>query len=500
MARRKRIRLVVAIAASIAVVAPLAWLWAGSNVPPTYSVMGMGYPDYGGGRVEGTHAAHGEHAWVGPPRRSGEVSVADLTGPRVGRPDVSATLVARQGAVRLPTGQRFAGYTVNGTSPGPTIRARQGDLVQVRLVNAGIRDGVTLHWHGVDVPNAEDGVAGVTQNAVPAGGSYTYRFVARQSGTYWYHSHQVAHEQVRDGLFGMLVVAPRRAPPPVAADVVAPVHDYDGLRTIAGRSGVTHVDAPPGGTVRVRLADTDNGPIRAWVSGSPYRVVAVDGHDVDRPPPVTARAVLLGAGGRSDLELTVPRDGRAARVDLDGAALVIGPPGSSAAAAPAPERNVDLLSYGSPAPVALAQARPDRRFEYSMGRRPGFVDGRPGLFWTVNGHMFPDVPMFVVRKGDVVRMKISNSSGQVHPMHLHGHHVLVLSRDGVRATGSPWWADTLEVENGETYEVAFVADNPGIWMDHCHNLPHVAEGLVVHLAYAGVWEPYRVGVSNNSPE
>ena len=61
-------------------------------------------------------------------------------------------------------------------------------------------------------------------------------------------------------------------------------------------------------------------------------------------------------------------------------------------------------------------------------------------------------------------------------MHLHGHHVLVLSRDGVPATGSPWWTDTLNVRPGESYVVAFRADNPGIWMDHCHNLPHAAEG------------------------
>lgn len=239
MDRRGRIRLVVAGAAAVAVLAPFAWLWAGSVVPPTYSVMGMGYADYGGGPAVGSHAAHDDHAWVGAPRRPGDVSVAELTGPRTGRPDVDVTLVARHGTVRLPRGQRFAGYTLNGTSPGPVIRARQGDLVQVRLENTNIRDGVTLHWHGIDVPNADDGVAGVTQNAVPAGRSFTYRFVARQAGTYWYHSHQVADGQVRGGLFGMLVVQPRRAGVPVAADVVAPVHGYSGIRTIAG---VTHVD------------------------------------------------------------------------------------------------------------------------------------------------------------------------------------------------------------------------------------------------------------------
>ena len=84
--------------------------------------------------------------------------------------------------------------------------------------------------------------------------------------------------------------------------------------------------------------------------------------------------------------------------------------------------------------------------------------------------------MFVVREGDVVQVTISNHSGDVHPMHLHGHHAVVLSRDGKPVTGSPWWFDSLDVQNGETYVVAFLADNPGIWMDHCHNLKHAAAG------------------------
>ena len=71
-------------------------------------------------------------------------------------------------------------------------------------------------------------------------------------------------------------------------------------------------------------------------------------------------------------------------------------------------------------------------------------------------------------------MTISNDSGDVHPMHLHGHHAVVLSRNGVPSTGSPWWVDSLNVADGDTYEIAFVADNPGIWMDHCHNLEHAA--------------------------
>ena len=83
------------------------------------------------------------------------------------------------------------GYTVNGTSPGPLLEATVGDLVEVTLVNENITEGTTLHWHGVDVPNAADGVAGVTQDAVGPGEEFVYRFVVEQAGTFWYHSHQL---------------------------------------------------------------------------------------------------------------------------------------------------------------------------------------------------------------------------------------------------------------------------------------------------------------------
>ena len=162
---------------------------------------------------------------------------------------------------------------------------------------------------------------------------------------------------------------------------------------------------------------------------------------------------------------------------------------------------LDLLSYGTPAELPFEVDDPDRRFEFRIDRWPGFLAGRPGLWWTINGHQYPDVPMFTVAEGDVVVMTIENSSGQGHPMHLHGHHAVVLSRNGQPSTGSPWWVDSLNVADGETYEIAFLADNPGIWMDHCHNLPHAAEGLVAHLMYQGVSTPYQVGGEpGNEPE
>ena len=162
---------------------------------------------------------------------------------------------------------------------------------------------------------------------------------------------------------------------------------------------------------------------------------------------------------------------------------------------------LDLLTYGEPEPPPFDIENPDRRFTYAIGRKPGFLDGRPGLWWTVNGGIFPDVPMYMVSEGDVVVFEITNDSGDSHPMHLHGHHGLVISRNGEPATGSPWWTDSLEVAEGERYEIAVLADNPGLWMDHCHNLPHARDGLVAHLMYDRVISSYMVGGErDNDPE
>ena len=470
-------------------------------MPDTYSVMGMGYVDYGGGASDATHEQHGSvGGWDGPPKQPGDIDVADLTGPNDRAPDVRMTLTAREEQIELATGEEVDGYTLNGTSPGPEIRAKRGDLVEVTLENESVPDGVTLHWHGVDVPNAEDGVAGVTQDAVQQGDSHVYRFVAEDTGTYWYHSHQVSHSQVRGGLFGSLVVEPAEGLPADVHDVVAAVHTYDGIPTVNGSAQQLRESVPSGTVARVRVTNTDSSLLSAWVVDEPFRVVAVDGRDLNEPTEITGQTVKVGGGARVDLEVQVPDDG-AVRVRLGAASLLLGPSGSDAPDADQPAETLDMLTYGSAAPVGFDPANPDRTFEYRIGRRPGFVDGVPGMWWSINGKLFPDVPMYVVNEGDVVRMTIDNSSSDNHPMHLHGHHAVVVSRNGVPATGSPWWVDSLEVGEDETYEIAFVADNPGVWTDHCHDLEHAADGMIGHLAYAGMYVPFRIGgEADNEPE
>ncbi|WP_254431372.1 multicopper oxidase family protein [Agromyces sp. Marseille-P2726] len=480
----------------------VAW---SSTLLGEYSVMTMGGSAHGS---SGGHAGHGGEsggaaAASGTVASSSEVSVTSLTADPDRAPDVRVELVARQEPIDVPGGRRVDGYTLNGTSPGPEIRARQGELVEVTLVNESVAAGATLHWHGIDVPNAADGVAGITQDAVPVGGRHVYRFVAQDAGTYWYHSHQVSHEQVLRGLLGAIVIDPA-VPSTDAADldVTALLHVYGGQHTLNGRVADERVTADPGSTVRVRVINSDQGTAAVW-STAPYRVVATDGDDVSEPTDVDGQRLLIPAGGRADVAVRAPADGSAVRLHVGGARSIVigGPEASDPPAARQPSETIDLFAYGSPAPLGFDPSSPDRSYEYVIARRFGIIDGRPGNFWTINGRMFPDVPMFEVREGEVVVMHLRNDSGDVHPMHLHGHHVVVLSRDGVAASGSPWIVDSLDVHPGERYDIAFVADNPGIWSDHCHTLPHAVDGLVAHVMYEGVTSPFTInGDAGNQPE
>ena len=202
----------------------MAKAWYDSRLPGTYSVMSYGSHDFGGGAEPASHEGHG---------RAAGISVADLQGPG-GRPDAHFELTAKSADIQLASGRTIHALTFNGVSPGPELRVRQGDLVEVVLANEDVEQGVTIHWHGIDVPNGEDGVAGVTQDAVLPGERYTYRFRADQVGTFWYHTHQVSSEDVQRGLFGAVVIEPRNKPTDVF-DRVLVAHTFEGIATLDGR-------------------------------------------------------------------------------------------------------------------------------------------------------------------------------------------------------------------------------------------------------------------------
>ncbi|WP_109509436.1 multicopper oxidase family protein [Nocardioides speluncae] len=408
------------------------------------------------------------------------VPVTELRGERSPAPGGVVrrhTVTARQATVRLPSGREVEAFTYDGRLPGTAITATEGDLVDVTLRNEDIEDGVTLHWHGYDVACGEDGAPGVTQPVVLPGEEFRYRFRADQVGTYWYHTHQASHIGVRKGLYGTLVVTPR-GPRPDGVDLTLPVHTFDGTVLLGDSEGRLDHTAPAGTPVRMRLVNTDSEPHIFALDGTAFRVAAVDGRDLHQPGPVEEVALRLPAGGRYDLVFDQPDGPVALLMDDD--------------VADWPE--LDLLSYGRPAAVPFDAAdleRADREFTIVLDRGVAIVDGRPAYAHTVNGRGHPRIPDQLVAEGDLVRFTVVNRSLDTHPWHLHGHPVLVMSRNGDRPTGSPLWLDTFDVRPGDVWEVGFRADNPGIWMNHCHNLPHAHQGMMLRLVYDGVTDSFH---------
>ncbi|WP_433429256.1 multicopper oxidase family protein [Nonomuraea sp. CA-141351] len=508
---RRGSRTAVIVSAIVLLVASgTAAAWATSRLPERASMMDHDNLDYGGRSEMAAHAAMGIRHTADP-----EIDISTLTGPQGGEPDRRVTLTAETAKVKLPSGETVNAWTFNGTLPGPELRFKQGELVEVTLINKDIADGVTLHWHGLDVPNAEDGVAGLTQNSVAPGQKYVYRFVPQQVGTFWYHSHQQSDSHVKRGLFGALVIDPADKPA-AGVDVAAVAHAYPvgDARTTAFSLGgatpssrVSRKAVAPGTQVRLRLINADNEARGYALSGTPFRVSAIDGTDLSGPSDITGKSLFVAGGGRYDLTFTMPNGPVQLTITEDengngSPAVLLSPDGAGEVRPITPGPTLDPTGYGTPTKTPFGAASHfDRQFTMLLSQGFGFYDGQIMLKRTINGTVFPSVPSLVVRKGDLVKVTFLNRSFSQHPMHLHGHHMLVLSRNGTPSTGSPWWTDTLQVSPGERYEVAFRADNPGLWMDHCHNLEHAAQGMTMHLMYEGYTTPYQVGsATGNNPE
>jgi FtsP/CotA-like multicopper oxidase with cupredoxin domain len=245
----------------------------------------------------------------------------------------------------------------------------------------------------------------------------------------------------------------------------------------------------PGTPVRLRLINTDSDPHRLALAGTPFRVAAVDGRDLNQPGEISGVALHLPAGGRHDLVFTMPATSVELVVDNDhGLRLRSG--GQPHPADTSDWSELDLLRYGTPAPVPFDPNKANRHFTMVLDRGLAIVDGRPAYAQTVNGRAHPSIPDQLVSDGDIVRFTVVNRSLETHPWHLHGHPVLILSKNGTRSTGSPLWMDTFDVRPGDVWEVAFHATNPGIWMNHCHNLPHAHQGMMLRLAYDGLTTPF----------
>ena len=345
----------------------------------------------------------------------------------------------------------------DGSLPGPTLRAKRGEELRVRLVNA-LAEPTSVHWHGVRLPNAMDGAPPFTQPVVDPGASFDYRFRPPDAGTFWYHASIAA--QVDQGLHGALIVEEAQS---VGVDrdlvlVIGTAGDAADARAVALVNGSLRPDfaVRSGERVRLRLINASATHVFALrLEGLAPWVMAIDGQPAE---PSLARdgRVRLGPGNRIDLFVDMTRAGATiAPLLMGGAAdeqpiarLVYergGEAGTSPRAAPPP-----LPPNPLPAHIDL---RGSLKAELTL------ADAKP---------LDPAAaPLFAARRGRAVTLAVRNTNRRPWVVHVHGHSFRLLDRldDGWK----PYWLDTLLVGE-QTERIAFVADNPGKWLIDCRML------------------------------
>lgn len=445
-------------------------------------------------------------------------------------------LPAAPDRVRLvpePDGGTTSVWCYNGSVPGPEIRVRQGGRLRV-VVENGLDEATTVHWHGLRVPNAMDGVPYLTQPPIEPGETFTYEFAATDAGTFWYHPHHRSSEQVGRGLYGPLIVE-EADPVRVDRDVTWVLDDWRLTRSAAidddfgnrhdmthgGRVGntVTINGRVPdtfavrrGERIRLRLVNVANARIFALdFEGLEPVVIAIDGQPVTPHAPGDG-LIVVGPAMRADVVLDMAGEpgSRAVVADRFYRGLAYRLVDLAYAARPLRERLPDwptaLPANPLPEPDLDNAVRHDVVFNGgmmggmvmdqmggSMGDgTPGGMMGRmtrgmgsmmgrmrSGGVWFINGVAAEGRamdPMLTLERDRSHVIAMTNVTAWHHPMHLHGHSFRVISRDG-RPTRHREWQDTVLMAPRERVEIAFVADNPGDWMFHCHVLEHQASGM-----------------------
>ncbi|MCU6482193.1 multicopper oxidase family protein [Arthrobacter sp. A2-55] len=430
-------------------------------------------------------------------------------------------------------GKKVTTWGYDGALVAPTLRGTAGDQLDVTVANK-LTEGTSIHWHGLAMRNNDDGVPGLTQEAIGAGKDYPYTFKLPHPGTYWYHSH--VEMQRERALYGALVIEDPKEPLKYDRDWVIVLDDWlDGVtgtpdgtlkelaQGMGGMGGMSHgsggmgsggmlmgatseflggdagdvaypfhlfngrdpgnpetVEATAGERIRLRIINAaGDTAYRVGVPGQKLTLTHTDGFPVQH---TEVDAAVLGMGERIDALLTV-RDGYTPVLALaEGKGqMAYGLLSTGAGTAPAlgslPKTLegtvVDGGQLAADPSVTLASKKPDRTHEVRL------TGGMMSYDWGINDARFdmanPFENAFGLKAGERVEVKFTNETMMWHPMHIHGHTFQV-GAAGARK-------DTVIVRPMQTVTVYFDADNPGQWLFHCHNAYHAERGMMGVFSY-----------------
>ncbi len=405
-------------------------------------------------------------------------------------------MVASESEIEIFDGYKTKVWAYNGQVPGPEIRIKLGDTLKINFQNK-LPQETTIHFHGVRVPNAMDGVPGVTQDPIKPGESFVYEFTPKDAGTFWFHPHIRSSEQIERGLYGILVVEEKEDLFDVDKTLVIDdwrldknkqifsrfdtpmdiMHDgrWGNVITVNGKLDASII-AQPGSVVRLRLINTSNARIyRPKIKGVDAKVIAIDGMNVKES--FAFGELDLAPGNRIDIAFKIPENQKEdifiydvfanARNDLF-TIKVSGPVKTDSRLQY--KLNKDIPDWSNAYKLSV-----DKVYELDLRRKPG--GSMMDLEWTINGKAYPEYTPFTFEYAKMNVFQFVNKTSRFHPMHLHGQFFKVISRNGKPVT-YPYFQDTVLVYPGETVTLATVPLDKGKWVNHCHILEHAEAGMM----------------------
>lgn len=457
----------------------------------------------------------------------------------------------------VPTILQLKNYTINVNGKSATIyrieqpdgtwgySGTQGQKFNV-IVENNLNQPSAIHWHGLVLPNNQDGVPFVTQEPIMPGQNYSYNFKLQQKGTYWMHSHYMF--QTQKGLSAPLIIHDPKNKNDYQ-EVIMFITDFSFKEPEELwkelRKGITHsshnIQESNMGDMQMDMPNMDYRSMQNMdMATSDLNDVAYDAYLVnykatDNPDVIkvnSKRKVLLriinaasasnfiinlgGLKGEAiavDGEDIIPFSGSkfelamAQRIDVlldlsaNNAAYPILAQGEGIkmqaglilkidnakdiSLTDKADENAPALGYLQELRLEAKNPLPLKKIDRSL--TVNLEGNMTDYVWKLNGKEWPNVTPLKVKEGERVEMIFNNKSMMSHPMHLHGHVFQVTEIDGKKINGA--MRDTVNILPNSIVKVQFDANNPGAWMLHCHVLYHEMGGMMTTLNYEGFEAP-----------
>jgi FtsP/CotA-like multicopper oxidase with cupredoxin domain len=387
-------------------------------------------------------------------------------------------------------------WQYNDQIPGPIIRGKVSSILNIRLENK-LAEPTTIHWHGLRIENAMDGVPGITQDAVNPGESFVYRLRLEEAGTYWYHPHFNNSEQIERGLKGVLIVEEKEELP-WSRDTIWLLDDWrlqkDG--TIYPKFNTPHdlmhdgrwgnvstingeyqpnFKVKPGERIRLRLINGANARVFSpHFKDLSAKVIAVDGRPVSQI--FALNNFRLSPGNRLDLDIVIPKNSGGKTFQI-----MDNFPRKNYPLAVITVRDEPAIATPNFEPVISQDFITAEIFDdvpiSKTWDLSAFRGGKLGIGWGMNNQLWPEADTADFQTGVPRKIAFNNSSSRLHPMHIHGVFFRVLERNG-DPTVEPFTRDTVLIGPKENVVIGLIPEHEGIWATHCHILEHAEAGMM----------------------